>query len=54
MGFSFGGATEQWTMSADDVSLGRLSEGSSRCVGAIVGADIGSESPHLTAAETRT
>ncbi|KAL8292876.1 hypothetical protein RQP46_000570 [Phenoliferia psychrophenolica] len=39
--FSFGGLTTSWTMSSDSLNLGRVSTGSSRCVGSIVGADVG-------------
>lgn len=40
-GFTFKGATNQWTIQAADFNLGRVSSGSTRCVGAIVGADLG-------------
>ncbi|GAA5988339.1 hypothetical protein JCM10908_002172 [Rhodotorula pacifica] len=40
--FSFGGAfAEQWAVLPDALNLGRVSSGSDRCVGAVVGADIG-------------
>ena len=40
--FSFGGAfAEQWAVSSSALNLGRVSSGSDRCVGAVVGADIG-------------
>ncbi|GAA6064166.1 hypothetical protein JCM10212_002988 [Sporobolomyces blumeae] len=40
--FSFGTAfAEQWAVSGASFNLGRVSSGSSRCVGAVVGADIG-------------
>ncbi|GAA6002800.1 uncharacterized protein JCM10292_001307 [Rhodotorula paludigena] len=40
--FSFGPQFgEQWALSSESLNLGRVSAGSDRCVGAIVGADIG-------------
>ncbi|GAA5909327.1 uncharacterized protein JCM6883_005843 [Sporobolomyces salmoneus] len=40
--FSFGaGFAEQWAVSESSWNLGKVSSGSSRCVGAVVGADIG-------------
>ncbi|BGP41088.1 hypothetical protein JCM10449v2_005057 [Rhodotorula kratochvilovae] len=40
--FSFGAAFgEQWALSGESLNLGKVSSGSDRCVGAIVGADIG-------------
>ncbi|GAA5824270.1 hypothetical protein JCM3770_004381, partial [Rhodotorula araucariae] len=40
--FSFGAAFgEQWAISSESLNLGKVSTGSDRCVGAIVGADIG-------------
>ncbi|CEQ41966.1 SPOSA6832_03720, partial [Sporobolomyces salmonicolor] len=40
--FSFGSSNaEQWAVAGDSLNLGRVSSGSDRCVGAIVGADIG-------------
>ncbi|GAA5913078.1 hypothetical protein JCM5296_001672 [Sporobolomyces johnsonii] len=40
--FSFGSSyAEQWAVAGDSLNLGRVSSGSDRCVGAIVGADIG-------------
>ncbi|KAM0753709.1 acid protease [Meredithblackwellia eburnea MCA 4105] len=41
LSFTFGGNSQQWTMSSDSLNLGKVSAGSSRCVGSIVGADIG-------------
>lgn len=38
---SFGGASKQWVINQTAFNLGRVSSGSSRCVGAIVGADLG-------------
>ncbi|RPD62692.1 acid protease [Lentinus tigrinus ALCF2SS1-7] len=37
--FSWGGKT--WTISSDDMNLGQVSAGSSKCVGAIAGGDLG-------------
>ncbi|KAM0787934.1 hypothetical protein ACM66B_006139 [Microbotryomycetes sp. NB124-2] len=40
--FSFGGAnSKKWSISGQDLNLGKVSSGSSRCVGAVVGADVG-------------
>lgn len=39
--FSFAGSTKQWSIAAENLNLGRVASGSSRCVGAIVGADVG-------------
>ncbi|BGO92388.1 hypothetical protein NBRC10512_005073 [Rhodotorula toruloides] len=40
--FSFGPSfAEQWAVSSESLNLGRVSSGSDRCVGAVVGADIG-------------
>ena len=40
--FSFGQTFgEQWAISPESLNLGKVSSGSDRCVGAIVGADIG-------------
>ncbi|GAA5965342.1 hypothetical protein JCM3765_007171 [Sporobolomyces pararoseus] len=40
--FSFGSSfAEQWAVSGSSFNLGKVSAGSSRCVGAVVGADIG-------------
>lgn len=40
--FAFGtGFGELWTVSPQAFNLGRISTGSDRCVGAVVGADIG-------------
>ncbi|TNY22212.1 aspartic protease [Rhodotorula diobovata] len=40
--FSFGSTFgEQWAISPESLNLGKVSSGSDRCVGAIVGADIG-------------
>ncbi|GAA6005609.1 hypothetical protein JCM11491_003699 [Sporobolomyces phaffii] len=40
--FSFGSSfTEKWAVSGSSWNLGKVSAGSSRCVGAVVGADIG-------------
>ncbi|ORY89618.1 aspartic peptidase domain-containing protein [Leucosporidium creatinivorum] len=41
LSFSFGLTDEKWEISSDSLNLGKVSSGSSRCVGAIVGADIG-------------
>ncbi|GAA5859982.1 hypothetical protein JCM1840_001827 [Sporobolomyces johnsonii] len=41
VGFSFGGSAKQWNVAARDFNLGKVSAGSTRCVGAIVGQDIG-------------
>ncbi|BGP17269.1 hypothetical protein JCM10213v2_005287 [Rhodosporidiobolus nylandii] len=38
--FSFG-TSDKWVVSGASLNLGRVSSGSSRCVGAVVGADIG-------------
>lgn len=37
--FNFGG--KDWTMSADTLNMGAVSEGSSRCVGSIVAQEVG-------------
>lgn len=39
--FSFGSSSDQWALSSDSFNLGKVSKGSERCVGAVVGADIG-------------
>ncbi|GAA6005907.1 hypothetical protein JCM10207_007270 [Rhodosporidiobolus poonsookiae] len=40
--FSFGSSfAEQWAVSSESLNLGLVSSGSSRCVGAVLGADIG-------------
>lgn len=39
--FSFGSTNEKWEVSPESLNLGKVSSGSDRCVGAIVGADIG-------------
>ncbi|PRQ76535.1 aspartic protease [Rhodotorula toruloides] len=40
--FSFGPSfAEHWAVSSESLNLGRVSSGSDRCVGAVVGADIG-------------
>ncbi|KAK4705571.1 hypothetical protein P7C70_g634, partial [Phenoliferia sp. Uapishka_3] len=39
--FSFGGSSTQWAMSAANLNLGKVSSTSTRCVGSIVGADVG-------------
>ncbi|GAA5892131.1 hypothetical protein JCM8208_001443 [Rhodotorula glutinis] len=39
--FRFGGSTVAWPMSASSFSLGRVSSTSTRCVGSIVGQDLG-------------
>lgn len=39
--FSFGGSTKQWVVRPVDLNLGTVSQGSPRCVGAIVGQDVG-------------
>lgn len=39
--FSFGGATTKWIIGAPNFNLGTVSVGSTRCVGAIIGADVG-------------
>ncbi|ORY90691.1 aspartic peptidase domain-containing protein [Leucosporidium creatinivorum] len=39
--FSFAGSTKQWALPSDLLNLGKVSSGSTRCVGAIVGADVG-------------
>jgi hypothetical protein len=39
--FSFAGSTKQWAIPSDLLNLGKVSSGSTRCVGAIVGADVG-------------
>ena len=39
--FRFGGSTVAWPMSTSSLNLGRVSSGSTRCVGSIVGQDLG-------------
>ncbi|KAK4051309.1 hypothetical protein OIO90_004790 [Microbotryomycetes sp. JL221] len=39
--FSFGGSDKKWTVSGQDLNLGKVASGSPRCVGAVVGADVG-------------
>lgn len=39
--FSFGGSTRKWSIAPQYLNLGRESSTSSRCVGAIVGSEIG-------------
>ncbi|TFK80306.1 acid protease, partial [Polyporus arcularius HHB13444] len=39
VGFSWGG--KSWTISAANMNLGQASAGSTRCIGAIVGHDLG-------------
>lgn len=39
--FSFGGSTRKWVVRPVDLNLGTVSQGSPRCVGAIVGQDVG-------------
>ncbi|KAK4052124.1 hypothetical protein OIV83_002418 [Microbotryomycetes sp. JL201] len=39
--FSFGASDKKWTISGQDLNLGKVASGSSRCVGAVVGADVG-------------
>lgn len=41
LSFSFGSGSDQWVISGDTLNLGKVSSGSSRCVGSIVGADLG-------------
>ncbi|SCV72434.1 BQ2448_3971 [Microbotryum intermedium] len=39
--FSFAGGSTKWAVPSDALNLGKVSRGSDRCVGAIVGADVG-------------
>ncbi|GAA5824372.1 hypothetical protein JCM11251_000393 [Rhodosporidiobolus azoricus] len=41
LSFSFGSDGQKWAISGESLNLGRVSSGSDRCVGAIMGADIG-------------
>ncbi|KAI5478796.1 hypothetical protein MNV49_004622 [Pseudohyphozyma bogoriensis] len=41
IGFTFTGGSTTWTLSADSLNLGKVSTSSPRCVGSIVGADVG-------------